>query len=82
MCIYIYKVVAKHRICDFSIPQVTWNANKHRIWLDFMLDFKAILVEVNLVQGFIQNNRLELETGHLWGGTLRSRKKNNSLIER
>ena len=47
-----------------------------------MLDFKAILVEVNLVQGFIQNNRLELETGHLWGGTLRSRKKNNSLIER
>ena len=58
--IYIYKVVAKHRICDFSIPQVTWNANKHRIWLDFMLDFKAIHVEVNLVQGFIQNNRLEL----------------------
>ena len=33
-----------------------------------MLDFKAILVEVNLVQGFAQNNRLELETGHLWGG--------------
>ena len=25
-----------------------------------MLDFKAILVEVNLAQGFIQNNRLEL----------------------
>ena len=91
----IYKVREKLRVWFFPIPQVTWNRNKHRTWLDFMLisfpsiwswfrrlciailfelllllfkiDFtqgfrfhfwcedEAVLVEVNLVQGFTQN---------------------------
>ena len=96
----IYKVREKLRVWFFPIPQVTWNRNKHRTWLDFMLisfpsiwswfrrlciailfelllllfkiDFtqgfrfhfwcedEAVLVEVNLVQGFTPNPDLNV----------------------
>ena len=43
LCIYVDKVLAKYKMCVFRIPQLTWKANKHRIWLDFMsISFPSI----------------------------------------
>ena len=44
---YIYKVLAEHRICKNPIPQLTWNANKHRIcrrWLGTQINIEYVWI--------------------------------------